>query len=229
MATEVEVVEKVVEAGKTLELRRRQGNYEIRIAGALAWATDITRSEKSLAELTLAPLAARDDVAVLLVGVGIGTTLRALLDLPGVARVDVVESSPTLIDWQARHFSAHNRDALKDKRVHLHALSVETLLHARSEHGAPSDGWLALIIDHDQHTSPSLGNENAIVDLEAALRPGGVLSTWSSARDTALLGRLHARLQNVAEVIVPVDIEGKSALDYVYRARRQPAPTKGAN
>jgi len=38
---------------------------------------------------------------------------------------------------------------------------------------------------------------------------------------------MHARLKNVAEVVVPVDLDdGKSNLDYVYRGRRPPNPVE---
>ena len=36
---------------------------------------------------------------------------------------------------------------------------------------------------------------------------------------------MHARLKNVAEIVVPVDVDDdKSNLDYVYRGRRPPNP-----
>jgi hypothetical protein len=38
---------------------------------------------------------------------------------------------------------------------------------------------------------------------------------------------MHARMKNVAEVVVPVDLDdGKSNLDYVYRGRRPPNPVE---
>ena len=42
--------------------------------------------------------------------------------------------------------------------------------------------------------------------------------------DPALAQRLHARLQNVAEIAVPVD----GGIAYVYRARRPALPPAGS-
>jgi hypothetical protein len=58
------------------------------------------------------------------------------------------------------------------------------------------------------------------------LRPGGVLGLWSAAREPELLQRMHARMKNVAEIVVPVDVDDGSSLDYVYRGRRPPNPVE---
>jgi len=90
-------------------------------------------------------------------------------------------------------------------------------------------------VDHG-HVRPALvsrpGNESFYDDegierLETVLRPGGVLALWSATREPALLQRMHARMKNVAEIVVPVDLDdGKSNLDYVYRGRRPPNPVE---
>lgn len=182
-------------------------------------------------ELALAPLGQRDDITVVLAGLGMGFTLRALLGAPGVQRVDVVEASPAMIEWEARHFAALNGDALKDPRVELHATDLAAFCKSLRLGAAdvPGDGWLALILDMDEGpTAPArAGNEAFYTDegvdrLQTALRPGGVLALWSARREPELLQRLHARLKNVAEVVVPVELDDQPSLDYVYRGRRPP-------
>jgi spermidine synthase len=236
------IEQRVEDDGSTLALHRRGEAYEVLRDGRRAIVSDARRSEASLAELALAPLRGRDDVTVVVAGLGMGFGVRAVLDAPGVkiARVDVVESSRAIVDWEARHFAALNGDALKDPRVSLHAVDLATFLkQARlgALPGAPEDGWFAVLLDLDDGPGGLWRPENAafytdegIGRLEAALRPGGVLALWSPARETALMGRLHARLQNVAELLVPVEIEGRSSLDYIYRGRRHPPPpSKPAN
>src|SRR5579859_4544250 len=118
---ERELIERRVEdAGTAVELYRRGEAYELVVDGRRVVASDIRRSEKALIELAMAPLAGRDDVSVLLAGLGLGFTLRALLDAVGVKRVDVVEASAAVVDWNARYFAGLNGDALKDPRVKLH-------------------------------------------------------------------------------------------------------------
>lgn len=234
MSAEPEVLETRVEETATIELVRRGEALDVRVDGRRVMSSDQRRAEKSLVELTLAPLGQRDDVTVLLAGLGMGFTLRALLDWPMVKRVDVVESSRAVIEWEARHFAGLNGDVLKDPRVKLHATDLAAFLKAVRIGVEPlpeGNGWLALVLDLDEGPAQvwRAGNESFYSDegierLEAALRPGGVLATWSGQREPELVKRMHARLQNVAEVAVPIDVEGQGGLDYVYRGRRPPNP-----
>ncbi len=230
------VLDRRVEDGVTIELVQRGEALDVLVDGRRVMRSDARRAEKRLVELALAPLGQRDDITVVLAGLGMGFTLRALLDAPGVVRVDVVEASRGMLEWEARHFAGLNGDALKDPRVTLHAMDLAAFLKSlRTKAIVPptGDGWLALVLDLDE--GPALvsrpGNASFYEDegverLEAALRPGGVLALWSAAREPALLQRLHARLKNVAEIVVPVDVDDKSNLDYVYRGRRPPNPVE---
>jgi spermidine synthase len=240
--TQSELVDRrVEEGGATVELYRRGEAYEVVLDGRRVVSSDARRSERSLVELALAPLRGRDDIAACLGGLGMGFTLRALLDAPGVQRVDVAEASPAIVEWEARYFAGLNGDALKDPRVKLHRMELSTLLKQhRLSSGAelPAEGgWFAIILDLDEgsHRLTRPGNavhytDEGLARLEEALRPGGVLALWSPERETELVRTLHARFQNVAEIVVPVEIDGQSSLDYVYRGRRHaPPPTKPAN
>jgi spermidine synthase len=228
------VIDRRVENGALLELIQRGAALDVLLDGRRVMRSDVRRAEQQLVDLALAPLGQRDDITVLLAGLGMGFTLRALLDAPGVKRIDVVEGSPAVIEWEARHFAGLNGDALKDPRVELHATDLATFLKnvgagTVARPGADGEAWLALVLDLDEgpRTLSRAGNASfyddaGIARLEDALRPGGVLALWSSAREPELLQRMHARLKNVAEVVVPVEIEDQSALDYVYRGRRGP-------
>jgi spermidine synthase len=235
-----EVLDRRVEDGGILELVRRGEALDVVLDGRRVMRSDARRAEQQLVDLALAPLGQRDDITVVLAGLGMGFTLRALLDKPGVKRVDVVEASHAVIEWEARHFAALNGDALKDPRVELHAMDLATFLKGLragtiARPGASGEAWLALLLDLDEGPGAlsRAGNagfydDDGIARLEEALRPGGVLAMWSAAREPELLQRLHARLKNVAEVVVPVEVEGQSSLDYVYRGRRPPNPVETA-
>jgi spermidine synthase len=230
-----ELIDRQVEdGGVVVELHRRGEAYDVLVDGQRTIASDVRRSEGSLVELALAPLSGRDDVAVLLAGLGMGFALRTLLQFQQVKRVDVVEGSRAMVDWNARFFAGLNGDVLKDPRVKLHAVDLahflkQVRLAAPGE--LPAEGWLALILDLDEgpHRPSRSGNEAFYTDdglerLEGPLKPGGVLALWSSQRDTELMRRMAARFQNVAEVVVPVEIGDAMVMDYVYRARRHPPP-----
>jgi spermidine synthase len=230
------VIDRRVEDGATVELVQRGDAFDVLVDGRRVMRSDARRAEKQLVELALAPLGQRDDITVVLAGLGMGFTLRALLDAPGVVRVDVVEASRAMVEWEARHFAGLNGDALKDPRVRLDAIDLATFLKSLRT-GAidrpAGDGWLALVLDMDEGPAKLSrpGNDAFYADdgierLEEPLRPGGVLALWSAAREPALLQRMHARLKNVAEIVVPVDLDGGSNLDYVYRGRRPPNPVE---
>jgi spermidine synthase len=230
-------LERVVENGRLVTLGQRGPDYEVAVDGRRTMASDVRRAERSLVELALAPLKGRDDISVLLAGLGMGFALRAILDAPGVKRVDVVEISPAVIDWDARYFGALNGQAARDPRVTVHVGEFSLFLKGRLARGDRSGEWLALILDVDEGPggldlpgNAGLYTEAGLHGLEAAVRPGGVVALWSSVRETELMRRMHGRLQNVAEVAVPVEAN-PAGLDYVYRGRRiaPPAPPDKLN
>lgn len=233
-----ETVDRRVTAdGLEIALIRRGDLYEIILDGQFLMASDCRRSEASLAELALAPLSQRSDVTVLVGGLGMGHTLQAALAGPGVVRVDVVEFSEAVIEWNRTRLASlpGHAAALADPRVRLHHadllgfLKRHRLQRLPEEPGLPTveGGWLALLLDTDngpgwlsRPDNAALYGDEGLARLEAALRPGGVLAVWSAERDVAFYQRLHARFVNAAEMAVPVEVRGRSSLDYVYRARR---------
>jgi spermidine synthase len=231
MTVEPVELERRAEEGRLVTLSRRGEDYSVEVDGRRTMASDVRRAEGSLVELALAPLKGRDDISVLLGGLGMGFVLRAVLDAPGVRRVDVVEISPAIVEWDQRYFGALNGQAARDPRVAVHTSELSLFLKGRRGDGAGE--WLALVLDLDEGPgaldrpgNAGLYTEAGLHSLEAAVRPGGVVALWSSVRETALMQRMHSRFQNVAEVAVPVEANA-AGLDYVYRGRRI-APTAPA-
>lgn len=218
-------VETVVEEGRTLELFQDGGDFEVVIDGRRAMASRERRAESNLAELAISPWAGRDDVSVLVAGLGMGHLVRAVLDAPGAAivRVDVVEASPAIHRWNAELFA--HRASLSDPRVSVHEGELGAFVRAPRLPPLPPDGWFALIVDVDEHPThhartgnPFFYTDEGLQLLISALRPGGVLALWTTQRDDALERRLRAQLQHVNRVATPTDL----GLDYIYRGRRPP-------
>ena len=224
--------------GETLTLRRAGGGFEILTNGRPLMASAIRRSEVELVNIGMVPLRDRNDITVLLCGLGMGHMLAHLLASPRVIRVDVVEHAAPIIEWNRTHLSTlHHQPPLADSRVHVHQKGLADYLRDM-RYGLIPDlkleggGYLAVMLDLDHGPTQLLrpGNaplytEEGLTDLEDALRPGGVLAMWSAGRDAALLSRLQARFQNLAEIAVPVDVPGATGLDYLSRARKR-APVR---
>lgn len=233
-----------------LTLRRVGGGYEVVLtsegwgAGAcdrVILRSEVRRAEAEMVNLGLAPLRDRTDVTVLVAGLGMGYLLSALLSHPHVKRVDVVEHSSALIEWNKTFLrTLHPVAPLDDERVRVvHAPFAQHLAEIRRAHAestdpkAEPDTYFLILMDLDDGPSVLSRNANAelygeqgLLDIEEALRPGGVLCLWASQREPELLERLKARFQNIAEIALPVDVPGHSGLDYVYRCRRRPNPSK---
>jgi spermidine synthase len=207
-------IDRQVEEGMTYELQQREDAYDVLVDGRRILSTDDPRNANSLAELALAPFEGHDDIRVLLGGLGAGHTLRQLLARPGVAHVDVVEISRSIIHWELEYFGGTSRDP----RVSVHACDLAAYLRQ------PRDrSWHALVLDVDEWPislfrpeNVELYHDEGMLLLEGALCPGGSLLIWSARRDDELFSRMHRRLEHVARVALPVD----GGLDYAYRGRR---------
>lgn len=227
---ELETIEHRVEEGNTIvELKRRGEAYEIWWNGAARLATDKHGGEDTYVDLALAQLRDRDDITVVLGGLGMGFTLQQILKHQGVKRVDVVERSASVIDWEKRYFAGLNGDAVNDPRVMVHHGSVLEFLERPKTEGMPPEGWMAIVLDTDNSVedlwhadNKALYDEEGLLRLERGLRAGGVLAAKVNGRDLALQSRLVALYQNVAEVCIPVELGDAMQLHYVYRGRRPP-------
>lgn len=221
--------------GEALTLRSTPGGFEILSGDSVIISSALRRSERELANVGMVALRDRNDITVLLAGLGMGHLLAAVLENPRVVRVDVVEHSAAILNWNRSHFgSLHRAPPLDDPRVHVHQMGLAAYLRAFRYKSLPNvqledSGYLAILLDLDDGPSHLLREKNAdlysedgLTDLEETLRPGGVLALWSQGREIELLERLKGRFQNIAEIIIPVDVPGSAGLDYLYRARRRP-------
>jgi hypothetical protein len=221
--------------GETLTLHAVPGGFEIHAGGQLYISSALRRSERELTNVGMVALRDRNDITVLIAGLGMGHLLAAVLENPRVVRVDVVEHSSAIINWNRSHFAAlHRAPPLDDPRVHVHQMGLSAYLRAFRYKALPTvqledSGYLAILLDLDEGPSHLLRAKNAdlysedgLTDLEETLRPGGVLALWSQAREVAFIEQLKGRFQNIAEIVIPVEVPGSPGLDYLYRARRRP-------
>lgn len=205
-------------------LRRRGADLELVVDGAFAMDTVDTSTEVLLATDALARHLAPG--RVLVGGLGLGFTARAVLADDRVRRVDVVELAEPLVRW-SRAGLVPELAGLEGERCRLHVADVASVLAGT----APPDGpWDLVLLDVDNGPGFLVHADNArlyapaaLDDARTRLTAGGLLVVWSSHVAPGLLAALRAVAgegDHVEEELVPVR-RGDRELDYArYTLRR---------
>lgn len=165
-----------------LMLQERDGEFVIRSGGHVLMSSKRVRAERAMAKHAL------EADRVLVGGLGLGFTLRAVLDANPKANVVVAELSKHVIAWNKGPLAHLHGDALRDKRVNVHPGDVTT-----------ADGrYDVILLDVDNGPSALSDPENArlytnagISRFRAMLKHRGVLVVWSAEPDVAFVKRLE--------------------------------------
>ena len=215
------------------ELLGRPGTVvtEVSVEHELLMSSLNTESERALATLALRLHSApesRDDLEVLVGGLGLGYTARAALADPRVGRVEVVERVPAVIDWMVRGLLPLSNALNADDRLAL----LEGDVYAQLL-GPPQRTYDLVLIDVDHSPREPLDLASApfytaegLRAARAHLRPGGVLAVWSAEPDDAFLAVLQqvfpgARAEVVTWINELID-DGQEVEDVVFLGRREP-------
>ena len=173
--------------------QRGSDELVIRIGGNELMSNRQHHSEDELGRLACAHLTRGHVARILVGGLGMGFTLRAVLDAVGPkATVEVAELVPAVVKWNRGVLGAFARHPLDDPRVRL----FEGDVNARITRGAAYDAILldvdngpAALTAADNHRLYAAGGLDLIRE---ALRPGGVLGVWSATDDPRFSKRLKS-------------------------------------
>lgn len=179
--------------GGLMSLHGHDGSFAIRHNGRELMHSLATASETLLGELGAAALPPRRPARVLIGGLGLGFTLRAVLqNAPANTQVEVAELFPALVSWHQTHLHALHGACLDDPRVTTHLGDVAALLQT-----APAAHYDAILLDIDNGPvamvaagNRHLYDEPGLRRLHRLLRPGGRLVVWSAGPDPAFARRL---------------------------------------
>ncbi len=184
-------------------------------------------SEMALATLTSQRLT-RKDGHVLVGGLGMGFTLDAVLAAwTAEAFVTVAELVPQIVVWAKGPLAHLFKNNLADPRVSLRLHDVYDVIAETSEH------FDAILLDVDNGPDGFItpGNDRlyshaGLAAAYAALRPGGLLSVWSSYTDDGFAGRLEESGFEVDEIILPAYIGSSERWHNIWFAAKpgNPAP-----
>lgn len=207
-----------------LELRQRgDADYLICLAGRVLMNSRESRSEKQLGIRACRGLA--PDSRVLVGGLGMGLTLRAVLDsVSSDSQVTVAELNEVVADWCRGPLASLAGDVLADSRVTLRLGDVGACIRE-----AGPGSWDAIVIDlfegphagSDATHDPFYGRK-AIERCWRALGPGGIFAVWAEARDEAFEKRLKHQGFEV-ETLRP----GRGGLRHWIVLARRPGATSG--
>jgi len=160
--------------------------YEVKLGDEFLMSSLFTVAEIALAELALGELPGTD-LDVVVGGLGLGYTARAVLEDPRVGSVQVVEALGEVIEWHERHLVPFASELTSDPRCHLIKGDFFAMVAEGSEFGpAARNRCHAVLVDID-HTPRHLlhaSHANFYVAeglrrLAGRLHPGGVFALWS--------------------------------------------------
>lgn len=168
-------------AGDEIILRQRDEIYEIRYNGFELMSNLNHVSEDQLAAKSLR-YAGHRARRVLIGGLGLGFTLRAVLDHVGPdAEVTVCELIPEIVAWNRSVLAPLASAPLMDPRVRVIVGDVQAHLAETANH------YDAILMDTDNGPDLTVRAQNeaiygagGLASVATALRPGGVAAFWSA-------------------------------------------------
>ena len=199
MAQPWKIIESVPTDEGILELRQRGArDFLITVDSLVLMNSMANRSEIVLGELGCRHLADHPAPRVLVGGLGMGYTLRAVLDcLPSTAEVVVAELNPVVVAWCRGPLAPLTDGAVADPRVTVEIGDVAALVR-RTACDSSRPRFDAVVFDlykgphfrTDKRDDPLYGSR-AIARVRAALKPGGVFTIWGENYDEGFDKRLQ--------------------------------------
>lgn len=204
-----------------IALARRGDVTELIVNGAFAMDTVHTATERALATLALDRLAGTD-LHVLVGGLGLGFTARALLADPRVSHVEVVELHAPLVEWARDGLVPPIAGLLDDPRLSVTVGDVLDVVPA-----LPHGRLDAVLLDVDNGPGFLIHERNTEVYrrqfLAAAVRAlvsGGMVAFWSADPSPELAEGLAAVADATEAVTLDVERDGRAFTYTVYLGRR---------
>jgi spermidine synthase len=203
--------------------------YEVKLGDEFLMSSLFTVAEIELARLGLAMLPG-DELDVVVGGLGLGYTARAVLDDPRIRSLIVVEALDEVISWHERELLPDTAGLAADPRVRLlHGdFFAMVATGAGFDPGTPGRRAHAVLLDIDHtprhvlHPShAAFYSEEGLRRLARHLQPDGVFALWSDDPPDAEFGAVLAEVfaETHAHVVsFPNPLTGEESANTVYVA-----------
>ena len=191
MLPSVTVSSATLEDGTEFTLGRRDNEWFVRVGSMLLMSSRAHASEEALAEHALARVV--EPRRILLGGLGLGFTLRAVLDrVPATATITVSELVPALVAWNREHVGDLASHPLDDKRCNV----VVGDVFDEIKRGPEAFDVILLDVDNgpmalSNPKNQRLYGERGVAACHRALGPNGVLAVWSRGPNARFERLLH--------------------------------------
>jgi spermidine synthase len=205
--------------------------YEVKLDDEYLMSSLFTVGEIELARLGLAELPG-SELDVVVGGLGLGYTARAVLADPRVSSLTVVEALDEVIEWHRRKLLPFAAELTSDPRSRLihHDFFAMASGATGFDPDAPGRRFHAVLVDIDHtprqplhHSHAAFYRPEGLRRLARHLNPGGVFALWSNdPPDEEFIGALAEVFANPAAHVVkfPNPLQGREAANTVYVARQ---------
>ena len=188
------LAETITPDGSRLSLHEHDGDYFMKLNSRQLMSSTSTTSEILLAEKACLQLARRPDRRVLIGGLGLGFSLKRVLEMIGQGGVvHVAELLADVVTWNRELLSALNGALLNDKRVEVLVEDVFAVIR-RATAKNPYD---AILLDVDNGPTSFVQKKNSrlygwrgLKLIFNALKPGGRVAFWSAEPEPGFLDEL---------------------------------------
>jgi len=221
-----------------LSLRRRTQPalgievYEVKLGDEFLMSSLFTEGEIALADLGLAGLSS-GPLDVVVGGLGLGYTARAVLQNPGVRSLLVIEALPEVIDWHRRGLVPLGPELTSDSRCTLRTADFFAQVESAGiDTHHPGRRFDAILLDIDHSPRDVLHSRHAsfygrdgLQRLAAHLRPAGVFALWSNdPPDEDFRAELGAVFDAAEAHVVSFHnpLQNRPATNTVYKGRKPP-------
>ena len=182
-----------------MSLTEHDGSYSISLDGKELMHSRTNASELLLGSLGVARLNNETDARVLIGGLGLGFTLKSVLESVGdKTTIEVAEMIPEVIERNRTYLKTLNGSLLEHSQVKTRLVDVTRLIQEVEPHT-----YDAVLLDVDNgpnamvtDSNASLYSKNGIRSICRALKKRGRLVVWSAGPDHGFEKRMgHAGLQ----------------------------------
>ena len=197
-------------------LAKRGEDFSIRVAGVELMNSRNHESEDELGRIACRIVDGISAPRVLIGGLGLGYTLRAVLDGAGAAAtIDVVEIVPAVVGWNRTVTAALAGRALDDPRVTVIEDDVTRVI----ERSAAAYDTILLDVDNGPNelfeTNAKLYKRNGLAGTRRALKAAGGLAVWSSFASPTFT----RWLREVGFAVEIVTVKARGSRHYIWLAR----------